>query len=78
MLKRILRDCEYRHKSQRRTLQLLPVSACGEDIEIFAIATLEDLSLDVIVVIILFTLGFFLCVFPSDKSVSACKLLLLL
>ena len=49
MLRTTLRDFEQGHKSQRRTLQLLHVSACSEDTEIFAIAVLESLSLDVFV-----------------------------
>lgn len=34
------------HKSPRRTLQLLLVSMCSEDVGIFAIAAVETLSLD--------------------------------
>ena len=52
------RDCKQGHKSQSRTLQLLLVSACCEDTEIFAIATFEKLALDVFVLLFCLHLGF--------------------
>lgn len=58
MLRKTLRDCEHGHKSQSGTLQLLPASARGEDIEIFAIAAFENLSLEVFVLLFCFHLGF--------------------
>lgn len=50
-------------KSCARTLQLLPVSPCGKDIEIFAIASFQSLAVKCAAAIILFTLGFCKCVF---------------
>lgn len=72
VLRRTLRDSEQGHKSPRRTLQLLLVTARGEDIEIFAIASFENLSLDVFV--LLFCLhSCFINVPLRNKSLAAYK-----
>lgn len=47
---------------------MLPVSACGKDIEIFAIASLESLAIIRAAAIILFTLGFCKCVSVLNSS----------
>lgn len=65
MLRRTLRDSEQGHKSPRRTLQLLLATARGEDIEIFAIASFENLSLDVFCVIVPLALMFYKCASPQ-------------
>ena len=67
MLRRTLRDCEKGHKSEK-TLQLLLVSACGEHIEIFAIAAFENLSLDVFVLSFCLHVRSATCV--SNKSLA--------
>lgn len=74
--RRTLRDWEQGHKSPRRTLQLLLVSARGEDIEIFAIAPFETLSLDVFVLLFCLHMGF-VNVSLSNKSLTAYKYLFL-
>ena len=51
---------------------MLPVSARGEDVQIFAIASFENLSLDVFVLLSCLNLGF-VNVSLSDKSCAAYK-----
>lgn len=68
---RTLQDWEWGHKSCRRTPQLLPVSACGKDIEMFSIATTETLSLEVFVLLFCLLWGF-VNVSLSNKLLAAC------
>lgn len=51
MLKRALNDGEQEDKSPGRSLQLVFVSCCGEDIQIFAIAAVENLFLYMLVLL---------------------------
>lgn len=69
---RTQQDWEWGHKSCRRTPQLLPVSACGKDIEMFSIATTETLSLEVFVLLFCLLWGF-VNVSLSNKLLAACK-----